>query len=90
MVPKVTERIYGLDKKMIVIVLAYFSYSQCQTTEGDGTTAGMWMLNIYGLDKKMVVIVPAYLNYFQCQIKGGCRVHLEIVRVAKHQGSRGG
>ena len=52
----------------VVTVPAYFIYSQCQTTEGDRTTAGMWMLNIYGLDKKMVVIVPAYLNYFQCQI----------------------
>ena len=37
----VVEHIYGLDKKMIVIVLAYFNYSQCQNTEDDGTTAGI-------------------------------------------------
>ena len=29
----------------VVTVLAYFNYSQCQTTEDDGTTAGMCVLN---------------------------------------------
>ena len=30
----------------VVIVPAYFNYSQCQATEDDGTTAGLFELNI--------------------------------------------
>ena len=47
-------------------VLAYFSNSQCQTTDDDGTTAKMRMLSIHAMNKKSVVTVPAYLNYFRC------------------------
>ena len=65
--PKVAEHICGLDNKKIVTALPYFSYPQCLTTENDGNTAGMCLLNTHGLGKKMIVTVPAYLNYFQNQ-----------------------
>ena len=58
-----TERIYGLDRKMIVTAPAYFSFSQCQTTEEAGSIARYYVLrNIKdpeivvltdGLEKKM-------------------------------------
>ena len=37
------------------------------TTENDGNTDGMCLLNTHGLGKKMIVTVPTYLNYFQNQ-----------------------
>ena len=65
------------ENDAVMTVLAYFNYSQCQTTKDAGSIVGQIgsrnimdpkvAEHIHGLDRKMAVTVPSYLNYFQNQ-----------------------
>ena len=64
------------ENDAVMTVLAYFNYSQCQTTKDAGSSVGQIgsrnimdtkvAEHIYGLDRKMAVTALAYFGYSQC------------------------